>query len=187
MRRADLRILPDRDARGRGPADRPECAARGCDGAVHLQPAAQLVVETVNVKDKSGKPVDGLTAKDFTVTEDGVPQDHPVLRISEPAGNDQRHAGRFATRRRTSTSTTSWRDRRSHPKRPATSRYKDRRLLALYFDMTAMPPADQLRALAAAQKFIRTQMTPADLMAILRYAGGAVECCRISPTIATAC
>jgi hypothetical protein len=30
--------------------------------------------------------------------------------------------------------------------------------MALYFDMTAMPPADQLRSLVAAQKFIRTQM-----------------------------
>jgi VWFA-related protein len=41
--------------------------------------------------------------------------------------------------------------------------------------MTAMPPGDQSRALAAVEKFIRTQMTPADLLAILRYAGGAVD------------
>src|SRR6266567_9421267 len=34
----------------------------------------QLVVETVVVKDKDGKNLEGLIDKDFTVTEDGVPQ-----------------------------------------------------------------------------------------------------------------
>ena len=34
----------------------------------------QLVVETVVVKDKDGNPITGLTAKDFAITEDGVPQ-----------------------------------------------------------------------------------------------------------------
>jgi VWFA-related protein len=48
-------------------------------------------------------------------------------------------------------------------------------LLALYFDMTAMPPTDQMRALAAAEKFVRTQMTAADLVAIMRYQGGSVD------------
>src|SRR6185312_838983 len=61
------------------------------------------------------------------------------------------------------------------PETPGYPRYKNRRLLALYFDMTAMPPADQERALTAAQKFVRTQMKTDDLFAILRYAGGAVD------------
>src|SRR5882762_6073335 len=39
-----------------------------------FQTSTQLVIQTVNVKDKSGKAIEGLTAKDFTVTEDGVPQ-----------------------------------------------------------------------------------------------------------------
>ena len=34
----------------------------------------RLIVENVIVKDKSGNSVEGLTAKDFTVTEDGEPQ-----------------------------------------------------------------------------------------------------------------
>jgi hypothetical protein len=54
-------------------------------------------------------------------------------------------------------------------------RYKNRRLLALYFDMSAMNPPDQLRALSAAEKFLRTQMTSADLVSILRYQGASVD------------
>src|SRR5205807_9798777 len=34
---------------------------------------------------------------------------------------------------------------------------------------------DQLRALTAAQKFIRTQMTPADRVALMTFSGGAVQ------------
>jgi hypothetical protein len=45
----------------------------------------------------------------------------------------------------------------------------------MYFDMTAMPPADQLRALAATQKFVKTQMTSAHVVSILRHSGAAVE------------
>ncbi len=55
------------------------------------------------------------------------------------------------------------------------NQYRDHRLLALYFDMTAMPIADQRRALQSAMKFVRTQMTAADLIAIMRYTGGAVD------------
>ena len=54
-------------------------------------------------------------------------------------------------------------------------RYKNRRLLALYFDMAGMHPPDQMRALAAAEQFVRTQMTTVDLVAILRYQGGSVD------------
>src|SRR5665213_2197974 len=49
-------------------------ATPGQNGAYTLSVKSQLVVETVVAKDKSGKFISGLTAKDFTVTEDGVPQ-----------------------------------------------------------------------------------------------------------------
>src|SRR5438045_2008245 len=42
--------------------------------AAKFTSSTQLVVEMVTVKDKAGNIVEGLTAKDFTVTEDGKPQ-----------------------------------------------------------------------------------------------------------------
>ena len=51
----------------------PQNAAAGAD-TVTFRTSTQLVIETVGVKDKSGKPIEGLTAKDFIITEDGAPQ-----------------------------------------------------------------------------------------------------------------
>jgi VWFA-related protein len=135
--------------------------------------ASQLVVETVAVTDKKGHPIDGLTAKDFTVTENGVPQ---TIRFFEQQKLPATPASPFPSYvpenlhiydklGRTQIS----------PEATGSTRYKDRRLLTLYFDMTAMPPVDQLRALTAATKFIKTQMTSADLLAVLRYSGGSVD------------
>src|SRR5260370_30552741 len=44
------------------------------NGTYTLTAGTQLVIETVVVKDKKGNPIDGLTAKDFTITEDGATQ-----------------------------------------------------------------------------------------------------------------
>ena len=58
---------------------------------------------------------------------------------------------------------------------PGSTKYRDHRLLALYFDRPRCRPADQIRALEAAQKFISTQMTKADLVAVMLFEGGAVR------------
>ncbi len=148
-------------------------APAGGNGAVTFTTGAQLVVETVVVTDKKGAPVEGLTAKDFTVTENGVPQtirffdrqDLPKTPAAAPAVSASEHIHIYDKLGRTQIA----------PESPGSTRYKDRRLLALYFDMSAMPPGDQFRALAAAERFIRTQLAAADLLAILRYTGGAVD------------
>ncbi|HUN82777.1 MAG TPA: VWA domain-containing protein [Terracidiphilus sp.] len=135
---------------------------------------SQLVVEDVVVKDKKGNFIQGLTAKNFKVTEDGVPQ---TVRICEhqqlvnpskplpPTPPDDEDITIYKRLVRTQIS----------PETEGTTKYRDRRLLALYFDMSAMPPDDQYRALAAAEKFVRTQMTASDLVAILRFQGGSVD------------
>lgn len=144
------------------------------DGTFTISVGTQLVVETVTAQDKQGKSIGGLTAKDFIITEDGTPQtirfcEHQVLPVATlPLPITPSNQEQVTLYKRLALSQIA-------PESPGDIRYKDRRLLALYFDMTAMRPADQLRALAAAQKFIRTQMTSADLISIMRYAGGSVD------------
>src|SRR4029434_9963427 len=46
----------------------------------------RLIVQTVTVKDKDGKVIEGLTAKDFTVTEDAQPQDIAFVEFQRMQG-----------------------------------------------------------------------------------------------------
>jgi len=133
--------------------------------------STQLVIEKVSVKDKSGNPIEGLHKEDFTVTEDGKPQtikffDFESIDTSSVATLPPLPAPEILPQL-TQTEIT--------PEPPGDVRYKDRRLLALYFDMSAMSVLDQLHALDAAQHFIRTQMKPADVVAIIEYNGAQVQ------------
>jgi VWFA-related protein len=148
-------------------------SATGSD-APTIQVTTRLIIETVVVKDKKGNPIKGLTAKDFTVTEDGaaqavkiceeqaLPETPEPLPAQTTGAEDVKIYNRLAREQIAAES-------------PGQIKYKDRRLLALYFDMSAMPEPDQLRALTAAEKFVRTQMTASDLVAVLRYEGSSVD------------
>jgi VWFA-related protein len=149
-------------------------ASPDSNGTLTLTVKTQLVVEAVVVKDKKGNPINGLRAKDFTLSEDGAVQtikfcEHQELPSNSdlkpvpPSGQEDVKIYRQLGRNQIAAET------------PGDIRYKDRRLLAIYFDMTAMPPADEMRALAAAEKFIRTRITSADRVAIMRYSGGSVD------------
>jgi VWFA-related protein len=139
-----------------------------------LKANSNLVVEAVEVKDKQGHFIHGLTAKDFVLTEDGAPQ---TIRYCEH--QDLSSTARVLPAMTAANEDVKIYDRLAHvqiaPETMENERYKDRRLLAFYFDMTALPPADEMRALEAAQKFVRTQMATADSIAILRYQGGSVD------------
>ncbi|HYI92632.1 MAG TPA: VWA domain-containing protein [Bryobacteraceae bacterium] len=141
------------------------------DNSITFRSDTQLVVESVSVKNKKGAPIEGLTKEDFVVNEDGKPQMIAFVEYQKlPEGATQpaafsASAVPFPKIART----------RIAPETPGDLRYKDRRLMALYFDMTAMPAPDQARALTAAQKFVRTQMTSSDLVAVMMFASGYVQ------------
>lgn len=140
-------------------------------GEAKFSVTQQLVIETVTVKDKNGKPVDNLSAKDFTITEDNVPQE---IKFFEVQKFDENPAPLEPTVKWAPIET-----KLPHAQISAEPqgnlKYRDRRLLALYFDMTAMPVPDQLRAITAAQKFITTQLTASDLVALMMFDSGSVR------------
>ncbi|MGD0869201.1 MAG: VWA domain-containing protein [Bryobacteraceae bacterium] len=161
------------------PSGTPQNPATPASGPAKFQASAQLVIETVMVKDKSGKIIEGLTAKDFVVTEDNLPQTISICDFEKltdaplPPTSDTPTIPEAAEPEKPKVDPVV--AAQIAPEAPGDIKYRDKRLLALYYDMSAMPEADQLRALDAGTKFIRTQMTAADLMAIIKYDGTAVK------------
>src|SRR5579871_6053395 len=154
----------------------PNTMASVPDTGVKISTTTQLVVEDVLLKGKDGNAITGLKPSDFTVLEDGKPQKigvfefqtleegpdngaaparPPAPRIAPPAlGADVKPV--------TSVAIT--------PEAPGSLKYSNRRLMVMFFDLTSMPIFDQRRAQTAALKFLRTQMRPADMMAIMTFA-----------------
>jgi VWFA-related protein len=154
----------------------------------------RLIVQTVTVKDKDGKVVEGLTAKDFSVIEDGQPQEIAFVEFQRmqgaapaspasaaiadaqppavtPAPGGQAAAAPPPANEQVERATLT----QIAAPPPGDIRYQDRRLLVFYFDGSAMSPPDQIRAYTNALKYIDTQMTPADLIAIMAFQEGAVS------------
>jgi len=116
-----------------------------------------LVVENVSVRDRDGRTIEGLTEKDFLVTEDGVPQTISVFRFERLDDQPAPPLERFEVPDLTAMPAPS--------PRLATNpaRYQDRRLLVLFFDSM------DFNTLSAAARFVQSQMKIADLVAIMRF------------------
>jgi VWFA-related protein len=127
--------------------------------------STKLVVVNVTVRDKSGKVIDNLGKEDFTLLEDGKPQAISVFELEHLSSDVLPPAPAPGLKIRTATPVPA--DNR--PATPATTSRKDRRLLALFFDLSSMQPPEQIRAKDAALKFLREQMTSSDLVSILTF------------------
>ena len=145
-------------------------------GTVTFSTTRQLVVEDVIVKSQNGKPVDNLKASDFLVTEDGKPQQISVFEFQK-LSNEAVPAPPPALQQRTEVVAAAAPPPvkpltaiEIAPEKPGDLKYRDKRLMVMFFDMTSMPIQDQMRAQAAALKFLNTQMTASDLMAIMTFA-----------------
>ena len=135
------------------------------NSAAVIRAQANVVRIDVEVTDNAGKPIKGLRADQFEITDNGKAQKVSTFAYSdierlESAGPE------------TGTPLVIPVDNSGPNAKPAdtvTDQIRDRRLIALFFDVTSMETDDILRAHDAAEKFLKQQITPADLVAVIVF------------------
>ena len=129
-----------------------------------IRVSSELVLVNVVAHDKKGNLVRDLKKGDFTLLEDGKKQEIATfdfenvdeLATAGPAEEAVGVAGGALLSAR----------KQAEPSLDA----RDRRLILLFFDFSAMDPEQIDRSVDAAKKFVDTKMQPADLMALVSLA-----------------
>lgn len=141
---------------------------------VTFQSTINLVVVHLSVKDKDGKPIEGLKPSDVLVTEDGKPQRVQFLEYQrlqdEPLPKPELKTGTSESVASPAAIPPPAGNRIVPSANRSEIKYRDSRLLVLFFDFAGMPVADQLRAQQSALKFVNGQMNSSDLVAVMTYA-----------------
>src|SRR5579863_6079888 len=132
-------------------------------GSAPIRVSTELVLVNVVARDKKGNPVRDLKQVDFTLYEDGKKQQISTFDFEDV---DQLPITAGATVTGAAHGTLL----RSTKKSPPTLDARDRRLIVLFFDFSAMEPEQIDRSVDAAKKFISTKMQPADLLALVSLA-----------------
>jgi VWFA-related protein len=138
---------------------------------------SDLVLVNVTVRDRSGSFVRGLTRGDFTILEDGRAQkvvSFDVESIDAIANQNVAQARALAgsslsqgTQGNTEGSDASQAAGRANANASGNDQYKDRRLIVLFFDLSALEPDEIDRAVTSAEHYVDSQMAPADLVSVV--------------------
>jgi VWFA-related protein len=131
-----------------------------------IRVTTELVLVNVVARDKKGNLIKDLKKEDFTLYEDGKKQAissfdfENVDQLAATAGPTVSGAAPEMPGTLL----------HSSKKAPPTLDARDRRLILLFFDFSAMQPEEIDRSVDAAKKFIHEKMKPADLIAIVSLA-----------------
>src|SRR3984957_16581755 len=124
---------------------------------------SELVLVNVTVRDKSGNFVKGLKPENFTILEDNKPQkilSFDMENVDAAPALDVTQAKPLPAAPNGATS----------PELSAANvalQFKDRRLIVLFFDLSAMEPAEIDHAVTSAEHHTDAQKAPADLVSIV--------------------
>jgi VWFA-related protein len=128
-----------------------------------IRVSTELVLVNVVARDKKGNPIRDLKQGDFTLYEDGKKQQISTFDFEDV---DQLPITAGATVSGAAPGTLL----HSTKKAPPTLDARDRRLIVLFFDFSAMEPEQIDRSVDAAKKFVSTKLQPADLIALVSLA-----------------
>jgi VWFA-related protein len=134
------------------------------DYLIHVQ--SELVLVNVTVRDKNGKFVQGLKPENFTILEDNKPQkviSFDVENVDAVPPSDVAQAKPLAGSPSAALPPTAAPDGASQ----LAAQFKDRRLIVLFFDLSAMEPDEIDHAVTSAEHYVDAQMAPADLVSIV--------------------
>ncbi|HTA86157.1 MAG TPA: VWA domain-containing protein [Silvibacterium sp.] len=125
-----------------------------------LKVNSDIVLTNVVVRDKkTGDVVRGLTAKDFTILENGKAQQ--ISSFDFESVDQAAPLNEATINGQTGTSIFNAKNGVANPEE-----LRNHRLIVMFFDLTSMQPEDLERSQDAARNYINRQMQPADLVAI---------------------
>jgi VWFA-related protein len=130
-----------------------------------LRVESELVLVNVTVRDKNGNFVQNLKPGSFTILEDNRPQkitSFDIENVDAVAMQNVAQAKPLATEPAQPAGTSA-----APAAANAADQFKDRRLIILFFDLSAMEPDEIDHAVTAAEHYVDTQMAPADLVSIV--------------------
>jgi VWFA-related protein len=130
-------------------------------GKATIRSTVSLVEIDVQVTGRDGKPVKGLKQEQFSVSEDGKPQ-----KVSTFEYND---IEQIETAGATGEAPITIPLGTLVSPEQVRGVVHDHRMIVLFFDLTSLQPEDLLRSTRAAGKYIREQMTPADLAGVVAF------------------
>jgi VWFA-related protein len=157
---AGLAQAPQQPARPPAPPPPPVRAPLNDKGTIRA--AVDLVEVDVQVTDRDGKPIKGLKQDQFSVSEDGKDQKLSTFDYYDVENIEKAPAGDAAAPVTVSIGGV------AEPEQLRQT-LRDRRLIVLFFDLTSLQNDDLTRSTNAAQKFLREQMTAADLVGVVAF------------------
>ena len=137
----------------------------GQTSAVAIHATSDLVRIDVEVTDRDGKPVKNLRADQFSLSDNGHPQKISIFSYSDIES--------LETAAQTDSQPVSIPVDNEGPAAKSADAVveatHDRRMMILFFDLTSMQTDDLIRAHDAAEKFLKTQLGPADLVSVVTF------------------